>query len=397
MKKEQPILGKTGTLLFLVVISAFPPLSTDLYLPALPTMLTVFKTNQSMVNLTLSVYLVTYALGLLFWGPLSEKFGRKPIMLLGTAIYFMASVLCALAINIEFLIFARVLQAFGGSAITIVATAIVKDLYDGREREKIMATIISLVTLAPLVAPAFGALLLKFTSWRMIFVVLSVFAALSAVLVMCYQETLKEKYSGSVVRSWSRLAFVLNNRNFTSLLFVFSITSMPFMAFIAAGSYIYIDHFGFSGQTFSYLFAFNALFASVGPRIYIKVSERVSLQHIVTASFSLLIVTGVITYWFGHLSPWLFAMLTAVATLAVVTLRVPGMNLMLEQQDSDTGSAVAIIQFVRMMCGAAAMVLVSLQADNLISNLGMIQAVIGVLGCLLWFRLRKHSASTSIK
>ena len=145
-----------------------------------------------MVNLTLSVYLVTYALGLLFWGPLSEKFGRKPIMLLGTAIYFMASVLCALAINIEFLIFARVLQAFGGSAITIVATAIVKDLYDGREREKIMATIISLVTLAPLVAPAFGALLLKFTSWRMIFVVLSVFAALSAVLVMCYQETLKE-------------------------------------------------------------------------------------------------------------------------------------------------------------------------------------------------------------
>lgn len=175
MKKPQAVLGEKGTLFFLVIISAFPPLTTDLYLPALPQMVEVLGTTQAMVNLTLSVYFVTYAIGLLFWGPLSEKFGRKPILLTGLGLYMVASVLCALAFSIEFLIGARALQAFGGAAITVVATAIVKDLYDGRERERIMATIMSLVIIAPMVAPVIGAFLLKIANWHMMFVALGVF------------------------------------------------------------------------------------------------------------------------------------------------------------------------------------------------------------------------------
>lgn len=161
MKKVQNVLGNTGTLIFLVVISAFPPLTTDLYLPALPQMVEVFNTNQTMVNLTLSIYFIFYAFGLLFWGPLSDKFGRKPIMIIGIAVYVVACILCALSSSIEFLILSRLIQAFGGSAVTVVATAIVKDLYDGREREKIMATIMSLVIIAPMVAPSFRCFFTK--------------------------------------------------------------------------------------------------------------------------------------------------------------------------------------------------------------------------------------------
>lgn len=108
MKRPQPVLGKTGMLFFLVIISAFPPLTIDLYLPALPQMVEVFNTDRSMVNLTLSSYFVTYAIGLLFWGPLSEKFGRKPILLIGLAGYMVASILCAMTNSIEQLIGARV-------------------------------------------------------------------------------------------------------------------------------------------------------------------------------------------------------------------------------------------------------------------------------------------------
>ncbi|MEI8666427.1 MFS transporter [Pseudoalteromonas sp. B28] len=179
MKVEQPVLGKTGTLIFLVIISAFPPLTTDLYLPALPTMVEKLNTNQAMVNLTLSVYFAAYAIGLLFWGPLSEKFGRKPILLMGLGIYVIGSVLCALSNFVEMLIGARLLQAFGGSAVTVVATAIVKDLYDGREREKIIATIMSLVIIAPMVAPVLGALLLKIANWHMMFAALAVFGSVA--------------------------------------------------------------------------------------------------------------------------------------------------------------------------------------------------------------------------
>ncbi|WP_441351383.1 multidrug effflux MFS transporter [Vibrio splendidus] len=388
MKRPQPVLGKTGMLFFLVIISAFPPLTIDLYLPALPQMVEVFNTDRSMVNLTLSSYFVTYAIGLLFWGPLSEKFGRKPILLIGLAGYMVASILCAMTNSIEQLIGARVFQAFAGSAITVIATAIVKDLYDGREREKIMATIMSLVIIAPMVAPVFGAFLLKIASWRMMFVTLAVFGAFASVLACCYRETLENKYQGSIFRSWGRMGVVMKNRSFVKLLVIFSIIPMALMGFLAAGSYIYIDHFGLTEQQFSYAFAFNALCASFGPTIYMKLSYRMPVQKVISGCFALLALAGIFTLTIGDLSPWFFMFIAAPATLMAIIMRVPGTNLMLNQQDHDTGSAVALIQFFSMICGSLGMVLVSIRPESLIENLGFIQLSVGTLGGLMWLMVR---------
>ncbi|WP_299690409.1 multidrug effflux MFS transporter [uncultured Vibrio sp.] len=382
-------------LFFLVIISAFPPLTIDLYLPALPQMVEVFNTDQSMVNLTLSSYFVTYAIGLLFWGPLSEKFGRKPILLIGLASYMVASIVCAMTNTIEQLIGARIFQAFAGSAITVIATAIVKDLYSGREREKIMATIMSLVIIAPMVAPVFGAFLLKIASWRMMFVTLAVFGAFASVLAFCYRETLESKYQGSIFRSWGRLAVVMKNRSFVKLLVIFSITPMALMGFLAAGSYIYINDFGLTEQQFSYAFAFNAMFASFGPTIYMKLSYKISVQKIISGCFTLLAIAGIFTLTVGDMSPWLFALIAAPATLMAIIMRVPGTNLMLDQQDHDTGSAVALIQFFSMICGSLGMVLVSIRPDSLIENLGFIQLSVGVLGGAMWLMVRNREYVTS--
>ncbi|CAH7053390.1 Bcr/CflA family efflux transporter [Vibrio chagasii] len=395
MKKPQPVLGKTGMLFFLVIISAFPPLTIDLYLPALPQMVEVFNTDQSMVNLTLSSYFVTYAVGLLFWGPLSEKFGRKPILLIGLASYMVASILCAMTHSIEQLISARIFQAFAGSAITVIATAIVKDLYEGRERENIMATIMSLVIIAPMVAPVFGAFLLKIASWRMMFVTLAIFGAFASVLAFCYRETLETKYQGSMFRSWGRMGVVMKNRSFVKLLVIFSITPMALMGFLAAGSYIYINDFGLTEQQFSYAFAFNALCASFGPTIYMKLSYRMPVQKVITGCFALLALAGIFTLTIGDLSPWFFMFIAAPATLMAIIMRVPGTNLMLNQQDHDTGSAVALIQFFSMICGSLGMVLVSIRPDSLIENLGFIQLSVGTLGGLMWLMVRNKEYVTT--
>ncbi|MEZ8780612.1 multidrug effflux MFS transporter [Vibrio splendidus] len=382
-------------LFFLVIISAFPPLTIDLYLPALPQMVEVFNTDRSMVNLTLSSYFVTYAIGLLFWGPLSEKFGRKPILLIGLAGYMVASILCAMTNSIEQLISARVFQAFAGSAITVIATAIVKDLYDGREREKIMATIMSLVIIAPMVAPVFGAFLLKIASWRMMFVTLAIFGAFASVLACCYRETLENKYQGSIFRSWGRMGVVMKNRSFVKLLVIFSIIPMALMGFLAAGSYIYIDLFGLTEQQFSYAFAFNALCASFGPTIYMKLSYRMPVQKVISGCFALLALAGIFTLTIGDLSPWFFMFIAAPATLMAIIMRVPGTNLMLNQQDHDTGSAVALIQFFSMICGSLGMVLVSIRPESLIENLGFIQLSIGTLGGLMWLMVRNKEFVTN--
>ncbi len=362
----------------------------DLYLPALPEMAHVFNTTQAMVNLTLSGYFVTYAVGLLFWGPLSEKFGRKPILLIGLAGYMLASICCSLAGSIEQLIGARILQAFVASAVTVVSTAIVKDLFDGREREKVMATVMSLVTIAPMVAPVIGALILKWASWRVVFIALTGFGAFATLLALFYKETLPKRYTGSVLYSWGRLAVVGKNSHFLILLLIFSITPIAMMAFLAAGSYIYIDYFGLSEQQFSYAFAFNALCASFGPTLYIRLSRRIAVSKIINCSFALLTIAGVLTLTLGHFSPFALAVVAACATLMVIMVRVPGMNLMLDQQSSDTGSAVALIQFCGMIAGSAGMVLVSIYPKSLISNLGVLQLVVGIVGLALWLMVKNR-------
>ena len=387
---KQNMPRRKGALAFLALISAFPPLSTVLYLPALPQMVEALDTTQTSVNMTLSMFFLFYSVGLLFWGPLSEKFGRKPILLSGLTIYVVASLFCAFSQHVEQLIAGRIIQALGGSAATVVATAIVKDIYSGREREKVMATIMSMVIIAPMVAPVLGALLLKYTSWRTIFLMLAAIGAITLLGGMLFRETLSEKFTGSVIGSWYRLLVVLKNLGFSSLLLIFSLAPIALMAFLASASYIYIDGFGLTEGQFSLFFAFNATCAMVGPTIYMRMRRHIEPKLIVTVCFTLIAVCGVVVSVFGHISPWWFALSVGPVTMAVIAVRVPGTHLMLEQQDEDTGSASALINFFAMFMGSMGMQLVTLWPGTLITNLGHIQIGVGMVCSILWLLCRNR-------
>ena len=390
MIQKQKYLKDKGMLALLTLISAFPPLSTDLYLPALPRMQAYLNTSQSQVNLTLSMFFVFYAVGLLFWGPLSEKYGRKPILLIGMVLYIISSIMCGFSQHAEPLIAGRSLQAIGGSAATAVSTAMVKDLYSGRKREKVMALVMSMVIIAPIVAPVMGALLLTYVSWEVIFFVLAGIGAIAFFAGTLMEETIENRYAGSVWRSWGRLAVVLKNPNFSTLLAIFSTISMFIMTFLAASSFIYINGFGLNEREFSYFLAINAVFAMIGPMLYVRLSRHFKSQAIISAGFPIFILCGIAVSTIGHVSPWAFALSAALATLIVDGMRVPGINLMLEQQQNDSGSASALINFFGMLMGSLGMHLVSLHPDDLILSLGCIQIAIGLTSGVLWFLIRKR-------
>lgn len=391
MKVEQPLLGRKGTLLLLSALGAFPPLTMDLYLPALPQMAETFATSHGMVNLTLGAYMVAFAVGMLFWGPLSERTGRKPILFVVLTLYIAASLLCALAFSIDTLIVFRILQGLAGGGVTVIGTTIVKDLFDGRERERVLATIMSLVIIAPMVAPVLGAFLLKIASWQAMFIALAAFGCFAVLLVALYRETLDERSTGPLLGAWSRLGIVLKNPRFAYLLLVFSLAPMCLMAFIGIAAYVYIDGFGMSAQGFSFIFAFNAAFAMIGPVLYLRLSRVLAVQTIILGCFSVVILGGATMLLVGGLSPWLFAAISAVSTVAVIVVRVPGANLLLEQQSRDTGSAAALIQFSATIMGAAGIQMVSAHSQDLSRNFGILLIVIGSICAVLWLMVQHRS------
>ncbi|MBU2869005.1 Bcr/CflA family efflux MFS transporter [Pacificibacter marinus] len=391
MNVEQPKLGRRGTLFLLIILGAFPPLTMDLYLPALPQMAEGFSTSHAMINLTLGAYMAAFAVGMLFWGPLSEKTGRKPILFAAIAIYIIASLLCAIVPNIESLIGFRVMQGLSGGGVTVVGTAIVKDLFDGRAREKVMATVMSLVIIAPMVAPVFGAFLLKVTTWRAMFVVLALFGCLAAGLVALYRETIEEKSSAPISKSWGRLIFVLKNPRFAYLWVLFSLVPMCLMAFLGTAAYVYIDDFGMSEQAFSYIFAFNGACAGLGPMLYMWLSDHIRVQTFVLGCLGVIIMSGMCLLVFAAQSQWIFAACAGMATLSVIALRVPGANLLLEQQTKDTGSAAALIQCGGTLMGAIGVQIVSANAHDLIRNYGLLVMAVGIICAIMWLAVQHRS------
>ena len=381
---KQKYLKEKGLMAMLVLLSAFIPLSIDMYLPALPTMSTSLDAPSSLVNLTLTSFYVIFGVATLFWGPLSDKYGRKPILLSGLIIYISGSILCSLANNIYLLISYRVVQAIGSGAVIAVVNAIVKDSFENKKRETMLALIQSMTMIAPIVAPLLGAFILKYTSWRGVFLTLSALGCFSVVLTVMYQESIQHRYSGSVLGSVSRLFVVIKNRNFSGLLLIFSLMAVPLMTYVSSSAYIYVDEFGLSEQTYSFYFAANAIFAIIGPLLYLRLAKKFSYTSIVKGSFLVTMLSGAMIFFTGSLSPIIFALCLFPATLFGSALRPLGVNLMFNQLNSDAGAVSSAINFSFTVFGGIGMLMTSFNIGSNIILLGVLNFSIALLNLILW-------------
>ena len=390
---RQKRLGAKGLIVFLAVLSAFIPLSTDLYLPALPGMTAYFAVPEYQTNLTLILFFVFYAVSLLVWGPLSDRYGRRRILLVGLSLYTVAGVLCALAPNIFLLMFFRALQAVGAGAATAVATAIVKDVYRGRKRESILAIIQSMTVLSPMVAPMIGALILNLTSWRGTFAAQTVLGAVVVVMSVAFEETLLVRTTGSTLTSLRRLGTVLKHRTFASLLLIVAPVSLSGMAFVSSSSYIFQEDFGVSSQVYSFFFAIFAVGLAMGPLIYIRLSRSRKRTSILTGCLSVIALSGLLILLFGGRGPWAFILAVLPSGMAMSCLRPPATYLLLDQHEADAGSASALIGSSHMVMGSLGMVIVSLSLGSRVQTLGALTLVVGLLSGSLWLAVGRPLVS----
>lgn len=383
---KQKYLGNKGLIAFMALMNMFIPLSTDMYLPALPSMNSYFGSSSAITNLTLSAFFLFYAVGILFWGPLSDKYGRKPILLAGSILYAGSSIACAMSVNIYFLIVARILQGIGSGAITSVSMAVVKDAYSGKRRESILAICQSISGLAPMVAPIVGGLILSFSDWRGSFWVLAIISIVNLVFSILFQETLKDKerYTGTLFGSIGRLVVVSKNKSFIIPALIFALSSLPFMGYIAVSSYVYVDYFGLSAQVYSYFFAANALLSIAGPFIYVKFLSNMNKKFFASMILAISTLSGVLVMTLGTLTPILFWASFLFMSLAGTVMRPFSTNLLLEQQESDTGSASSVIGTLFTVFGSVGMSLASISWGNIVIGLGILITIFSLISLLSW-------------
>ena len=371
-------------MIFVALIASFPPLSTDLYLPALPTMSEQLNCSAWWVNLSISVFFIFVSTSSFIWGPLSDKYGRKRILLIGVPLFILSSFFCMVSQNVYQLVVARIVQAIGAGAAMAVNLAIVKDVFPGKKRESTLALAAVLNGMIPVIAPSIGSLIIRFFSWPWIFGLLSVIGIMVLIFVFFLKETNKEYSVESTFRTTLRLFVVLKNPHFYRLLIVFSIVSIPLLAFIGVSSFIFVQRFGLSTELYSIYFGAIASFYIIGGPIYLFIRRYFKPIPIITASYIGSIVSGALMLTIGQGSPVLFAVSVALGYLCVSISRPPSNSLLLEQQDKDTGSASSLIQATFVLTGSLGMMVISYDWSNRIMVIGLINIILSSFGFFLW-------------
>ncbi|WP_033281946.1 multidrug effflux MFS transporter [Streptomyces sp. NRRL F-525] len=377
---------RAGLLMILVLggLTATPPLSMDMYLPALPAVTRSLHAPAATVQLTLTACLAGMALGQLAVGPMSDKWGRRRPLLTGLAVYVVATALCAIAPNVESLVAFRLVQGLAGAAGIVIARAVVRDLYDGVAMARFFSTLMLVSGVAPIVAPLVGGQILRVTDWRGVFVVLTFVGMALAVLVWTrLPETLApaDRHAGGTAEALRGMRALLADLPFTGYMLTGGFSFAALFAYISASPFVVQEIYGATPQTFSLLFGINSVgLVAVGQINGKLLVGRVSMDKVLGAGLAvvvlaatalLLMATGV----FGEVglvpvAAGLFVLMSAMG----VTLP-NAQTLALMRTRHSAGSASALLGTSSFLIGAVASPLVGIAGEHTAVPMAVVQLV----------------------
>ncbi len=369
---------------FLASLTAIPPLATDMYLAAIPTIAREWKVSESLISLSLVLWFATFSVGLLFCGPLSDRFGRKPVLLVGMTLFSLASFLCALGTRAEHLILFRVLQGLGASAPSAMGMAICRDRYEGDRRKLILAYMAILLSIVPVLSPILGALLLQFTGWRVIFITQGVLVLLCLGGAFFYRETLAQPILPGMRSMFGPYLRILKNTRYLLAVFSMQVLGGPFFGYIAVSSLVYISFFGLSPNQFSLFFGVNAFISMLGAFTCTRLHGKIRDLSLLTLCIAGASVGGAGLLLGGHWHPLGFAVGVGIYTFCYGMSRPLSNHIILEQVERDIGSASSVLVFVQYMVGACCMWIVTLPWETPPRAFGFLAFAFPAAALLLW-------------
>ena len=373
-------------LFILAVLLGFASISTDLFLPALPTMQLALGASEGQLQFAISGYLLGFGFGQLFWGPLSDRFGRRGPVALGIVVFVIGSAGCALSTDGWQLIGWRVVQALGASAGVALARAMVRDLYDRDRAARVLSTLMTVMAIAPLLGPSVGAQILAVASWQAIFWVLVAIGAATAIAVMTLPETLpsEQRHPETALQLIAGYGEVLRNRVLLGYAAAVGFYYAGVFANIAGGAFAYIDYHGLSPEAYGLVFASGVLGLMAANFINARLVTGFGSDAMLLAGAAGAAISGV------ALAVVTATDLGGVAGLIVVQFLFTAMNGLIlangvagalssvRQRAGSASAVVGAIQYGSGMLGSAA---VGLLANGTPLPMGLVMALSG-LGCL---------------
>lgn len=380
----------------LTTLVALGPLSTDLYLPSLPTLATVFATDAARVQLTLSVFLAGFAVAQLAYGALSDRYGRRPVMLGGLLLYFLASLGCLFAASIEMLIAARFLQAVGACAGPVLGRAIVRDVWGPVEAVRVLAYVSGAMAIAPLLGPTLGGWLTVWFGWQSNFVLLALFSALQLIAVHAWLGE-SNRHPDATATQPRRMAgnfrILLADRNYLGYLLALGFSYSALFAFISGSSFVLIGRFGLSPQVFGMCFGLVVAGYLSGSMLSGRLvrrfgGDRLLLAGGVLGAFAGAAMWGLDLAGVHHLAAVLAPMFFVTLSVGLVMSNAVGQAL--APYPKMAGSASSLLGFCQMGIAAVAGGLVGHGIDASATVLPMTVAVCALLVPLSFLALVRH-------
>lgn len=330
-------------IIFLGMLSAFGPFVTDMYLPTLPSMAEMFHTTASQVQMGLATSMLGLAIGQIFFGPLSDKYGRRPVLVASMILFAVSTIASIYSPTIEFFNVCRFLQGLGGSGGLVLSRSVATDCCSGRELAKMLAIIGAVNGIAPVTAPVIGGLVSEAVGWKGIFWIL--FGIGVAILAMCliFRESLvaENRYKGSVASLIRKFPEIFKLKYYVIYALMFMFSSGVLFSYISSASFIVQNHFGYSELQFALVFGVNALGIGIGSGLSLKFKKMKNAALFGASGITVAVVMQILTYIFLP-SFWTYEVFTFLMLVSVGFIFTSATTLAMDEGRQAIGTASAI-------------------------------------------------------
>lgn len=380
----------------LALLSAFTPLSIDMYLPALPVIAASLQGSDADIQLTLSAFMIAFGVGQVFYGPAGDRFGRRPVILGGIAVYVLASIGCAFAMAAGHLVLLRFLQGASACAGVVLARTMVRDLAERDQAARAMSLMMACTSIAPMLAPLIGGQILWFLGWRAIFFILAGIGVLAwTVAFILLPETLRPEYRQPLVvkEILKRFGQLLRHKAFMGYAFTSTFQFSALLSFLSGSPFVFIEHYGVSPRLYGVLFGGMVVFMTIGSLLNARFASKFGsakiLRHVVLvpAICGLAALTlGQIEVHSGAIGMWPFFLCFAPQIASIGVIGANSTALALQRYPHMAGTASSLMGVMQFGLGSIFGAIVGQAFDGTIGPMTIAMGIAGIL-CFVSNRL----------